>query len=128
MATPSLSLTGTLRLTPTDTAPPATIPVSFTTTFTQKSEQDLSFTGTVTNREIDRGSITAPRFVYIEVSAGTVSFSFDVAGANPFRLSMDETPAPTDKAILMLFTHNPATFQLYMTTTGPVTCRVWFFA
>lgn len=128
MATPSLSLTGTIRLTPTDTAPPAAIPVTFATTFTQKSEQDLSFATSVTNRAVDRGSLTAPRFVYIEVTSGTVSFSTASDGSNPFRLSVDEVPAPTDKAIFMLYTHNPATFQLYMTTTGPVACRVWFFA
>jgi|GEM_PF-5031964 len=124
----TLSLTGTLRLTPTDTAPPAAVPVAFSTTFTQKSEQDLTFTGVVTNREVDRGSIVAPRFVYIEVSSGTVEFSFASNGANPFQLSVDEVPAPADKAILMLYTHNPDSFQLYMTTTGPVACRVWFFA
>lgn len=128
MPTPSLSLAGTLRMNPTDTAPPAAIPLAFSTTFTQKSEQDLSFPSPVTNRAIDRGSITAPRCVYIEVTSGTVSFSQDSGGENPIRLSMDDTPAPTDKAVLLLFTHNPASFQLYMTTTGPVACRVWFFA
>lgn len=128
MPTPSLSLTGTLRLNPTDTAPPATVPMSFATSFTQKSEQDLSFAAPVTNRLIDKGSLTAPRGVYIEVMSGTVSFSQDAGGTFPIRLSMDDTPVPTDKAVLLIFTHNPAAFSLYMTTTGPVTCRVWFFA
>ena len=104
------------------------MPLTFSTTFTQKSEQDLSFSAPVTNRQVDRGSITAPRFVYIEVTDGEALFSLDSGGANPFRLSMSEVPASTDKAIFMLFTHNPETFQIYMTTEGPVSCRVWFFA
>jgi hypothetical protein len=124
----SINFTGTLRMNPTDTAPPATVPVSFATTFTQKSEQDLSFSTAVTNRLIDKGSISAPRCVYIEVTSGTVSFSQTNDNANPIRLSMEDTPTPTDKAALLLFTHNPAAFSLYMTTLGPVACRVWFFS
>lgn len=127
---PSLSLVGNLRYQPSAESQPATLPINVQTTYTQKSEDDYVFTANQTNRLLDKGSITSPRAIYIELYSGEGSFSFDSAGTFPFRLSMNDTPTPTatDKATFFLYTHNPSAVSLYLTSSGPVSFRVFMFS
>jgi len=126
----SLSLVGNLRYQPSAESQPATLPINVQTTYTQKSEDDYVFTAPQTDRLLDKGSLTAPRMIYIELYSGEGDFSFDSGGTNPFRLSMNDTPtpAPTDKATFVLYTHNPRELTLYLTSLGPVSFRVFLFS
>ena len=124
----SLSLVGNLRYQPSAESQPATLPINIQTTYSQKSEADYDFTSPQTNRLLDKGSIASPRLIYIELFSGEADFSFDVAGTMPFRLSVNDTPAPTNKATYVLYTHNPRTLSLYLTSLVPVAFRVFLFS
>lgn len=124
----ALSLTGTLQFQPTDAARLVPIPVAFSgLPYSQYSQQELVFVAAQTNVPLADGTITAPRFVFVEVTTGSVDISKDVGGANPFTIGANPTPAASETAgFLMLYTYG-ANGPLYLTTPGPAQVRVWFF-
>lgn len=124
---PSIAFTGNILLQQTDTASPAPIPVSWSTTYTEKAMLDLAFTAVQANLPIASGSVGAPRIMYVEVYEGTFLLSRDPAGANPVKVSVEENPVPPNKAMWMRLTFAPTAEQWYLTTTGPAAGRVWFF-
>lgn len=123
----TLGLTGNLRFMPTDAAPPALIPLSISTTFTQRGGFDVVEDEAVDNVPIPMGSITKPLLLYVEVYAGTFAIATNVDGDNPWTISVDVSPAPTDKALLILYTPATSTQAFYLTTPGPASGRIWVF-
>jgi hypothetical protein len=123
----SLGITGTLRFQPTDAAPPALVPFSAALTFAQRAGFDVVEAGAVANVPVPMGTITKPLLVYIEVYQGTFSLCTAANGTNPIALSVDASPAPADKATLILVNPSPQAMALYLTTPGPAAGRIWVF-
>lgn len=123
----TLGLTGNLRFQPTDAAPPALVPLSLATTYTQRGGFDVVETGAVTNVPVPMGTITKPVMIYVEVYDGTFSLCTNVNGTNPWVVSVDASPEPTDKAMLLFYSPAPATQSLFLTTPGPAAGRIWIF-
>lgn len=116
-ATLTLKLTGEMRAAP--------LPIDFSLTFTKNSMHEGAVTGAVTNQAVPRGSALAPKFALIQVLEGSVDFSWASDGAGAERLSASEDASVPATKLLMR--QDPGTVQLYMTTTGPASYRVWLF-
>lgn len=116
-ATLTLKLTGEMRAAP--------LPITYSLTYTKNSMHEGSVTGAVTNQAVPRGAALAPKFALIQVLEGTVSFSWASDGAGAEALSANEDGSVPATKLLMR--QDPGTVQLYMTTTGPASYRVWLF-
>jgi len=124
----TLSFSGKLNVQLTPAAAPVPLPIAFSTSFTQQVNDTLTFTDATANRAVSMGSITTPAFVMITVLSGTVAVTPSNSGANAITLSMAGTPAPTDPAFIMIYTHDPASLALYLTTLGPAVVQIQVYA
>ncbi len=120
----TLDFAATLTLKLNEDMRPAPLPIAFSLTYTKNAMHDGSTTGAVTNQAIPQGSVTAPKFVLVQVLSGTVSFSWDSAGAGVEVLTAGETGVPATK---IMARSNATAAQLYITTTGPASYRVWMY-
>lgn len=124
---PSITFTGSIAIQLTDEARPATVPVSFSGTYVEKSMNDLSYSVAVTNQAIPQGTVTNPKFILIQVTEGSMSISRSVSGTAPIVLTANPSPPPGDVPTLFSYTFSAPTESLYVTTTGPARGRVWLF-
>lgn len=125
---PKITITSNLMIQLTNEAKPSPIPRNLDITYTEKSINDYNVVGAVANQACSMGTVTAPRFVLIEVTLGVVEFSWDALGAAPTTLSANPTPQTNDPpAQFILFTFAAVTGQLYYTTAGPAQFKVWLF-
>lgn len=107
---------------------PAPISTSFALEYSEKSANDYVYTAVQTNVALAMGSVTNPRCVVLEVTEGTVEFSWHAAGTGSWSMSANPTPATGDPPARMLFfTFSAEAATLYITTTGPVKFKAWFF-
>lgn len=123
----TVALTGNLTVGLTEDARPAPVPINISMTYSKKQMYDFSHSGAVTNSTIPQGTVTAPRFAFVQVTSGSAAFSWASDGAGGLTLTANATPPPADVPSLLMFTFSTASRQLYITTTGAATGRVWLF-
>lgn len=125
--TQSLKILGSLQFQPTETAPPATVPISINSAFSQRGGFDIAESAAAAPAAVPMGSITKPVMLYIEVTEGTLNISTNIAMAEGLKVSVDAIPAPADKAYLVLYCPAPQTQAFFFSSPGAVTARVWVF-
>lgn len=123
---PSISFSGNLVVQLTDDAKPTSVPLNFTTQYTEKSMYDFSY-GVVTNQALPQGSITNPRIIMVQILSGSASLSWSGSGTAPTVMTANSTPPPSDPAMQLFYTYAAGANTLYITTAAPCTGRVWFF-
>ena len=125
---PKITSVSNLTVQLTNESKPSPIPRTIDLTYTEKAMTDYAVVAPVANQACSMGTVSAPRFVLIEVTLGVVEFSWDSLGAAPTTLSANPTPQPNDPpATLIMFTFAAVAAQLYFTTTGPAQFKVWVF-
>ena len=122
-----LKLAANLLFQPTDTSPPASVPISINSAFTQKGGFDISEAATTSPTAVPMGTITKPIALYVEVYAGTLNVATDVGMLHPVSVSVDAVPAPTDKACLLMYSPAPGSQAFWVSSPGPVSARIWVF-
>jgi hypothetical protein len=123
-----ITLTGNLFIQLAGEAKPAPIPLSLDIDYTEKSVVDYVWTTNQTNLALSQGTVTSPRFIFVEVTEGGVALTTDVAGAGATYFAANPTPTLGDPpARGLIFTFDPATSQYYATTTTPTRAKIWFF-
>ena len=124
-----ITMSGNLLLQVGSEAEPSPLPIPMDLDYTEKAMNDYSWPTPQTDLPLNQGTITSPRFIFVEVTEGAITLSTDVAGAGPVTLSANPTPSVAGDypARLMLFTYAPAAAQYYVTTTAPSRARIWFF-
>lgn len=123
-----ITLSGNLFIQMAGEAKPSPIPLLTELDYTEKSVNDYSWPSAQTNVALNQGTVTAPRFIVMEVTEGDVSISTSAVGAGAVKLSANPTPQPGDSpARLIFFTFAAATAQFYITTSGPAKAKIWFF-
>jgi hypothetical protein len=123
----TIKLTGNLLIQLAEGAAPSPVPVGFEMSYTEKVIFDFSYASAQTNVTVPQGSITNPRFVLVFLYAGSVSLSWDSAGAAPTVMSANPTPPPTDRPLMMLFRYNAPTSQLYLSSPAAARGAIWVF-
>ena len=127
--TTSLSLQATLQFQPTDASRPAPVPVVISQLqYSQLAQFGLVFTSPQTNVLLGEGTISSPKFIYIEVVSGEIDFTPSSTGLNPIKIVANPTPAAGDVSACMLVYTQGTPGPFYVTTPGPATARVWFIA
>lgn len=126
--TTGIALAGTLSLQPTDNARPTPIPLAFSLIYSQSSMLELSYGGAQTNVLIPRGTITAPKMIYVEVDTGEFRLTYDAAGTFPWVIAANPAPGAVDPAIALVSSFNLTAGGLYLTTPGPATGKIWMFS
>ncbi len=124
---PSLTFVGNLNLQLSDGARPQPVPLSFEITYTKKLLHDFSFAAAQTNLAVPQGTVTSPRVIYVEVTSGEVSISRVIAGTAPTTLIANATPPPDMKPFLLQFSYEGIPEQLYITTPGAASGKIWLF-
>lgn len=124
-----ITMSGNLLLQVGSEAKPSPLPIPLDLDYTEKSMNDYSWPTPQTNLALNQGTVTSPRFIFVEVTEGAVTLSTNIAGSGPVTLSANPTPSVAGDypARLMLFTYAPAAAQYYVTTTAPSRARIWFF-
>jgi hypothetical protein len=124
----TITLTGNLFIQLAGEAKPAPLPLNTSLDYTEKSVVDYSWTTPQTNLALSQGTVTAPRFIYVEVTEGAIALSTSAVGAGAVTYSANPTPQAGDPpARGIMFTFNPATAQFYVTSLGPARAKIWFF-
>lgn len=127
----TITLTGNLLVQLTANAKPQPVPINQSISYTEKAVLDFSFASAQTNLEIPQGTISAPRFVYVEVESGTFQLSWVTPnGTGTWDVAAPLVPPSTGTAPLgqlFFFTFNAPTKQLYLTTPGAATGKIWLF-
>ena len=125
----NITLTGNLFIQMAGESKPAPLPINLNIDYTEKSIVDYAWTTAQTDLALSQGTVTAPRFIYVEVTEGSVEMApATPTSGGPISLSANPTPAAGDSpARLMFFTFDPAVTQWYVTTTGPTRAKIWFF-
>lgn len=123
-----ITLAGNLFIQLADEVKPQPIPLALDISYTEKSLVDYSWSTDQTNKALAQGTVTAPRFILIEVVEGQLSLSTSAAGTGGVLYAANPTPAAGDPpARGIMFTFDPATATFYATTVGPTRAKVWFF-
>lgn len=123
----TIKLTGNFLVQLTEGSAPAPVPVGFEMSYTEKVIYDFNYLTSQSNLTVPAGSVTNPRFVLVFLYSGTISLSWDSAGAAPTVISANPTPPPTDRPLLMLFRYNAPASALYLSTTGAARGAIWLF-
>lgn len=123
----TISFTGTINLQLTDESRPAPIPLAASLTYTEKTLVDFSYAATQTNVALAQGTVTAPKWILVQVTEGAVSLSWLSDGTGPTVVKANAAPPPTDPGTLLLMTYSPGAGQLYLSCTGPARGRIWLF-
>lgn len=123
----SFSLSGTLNIQLTDEARPTPIPLTFSTTYSEKAIHDFHYTGAVTNQAIPQGTVTAPRLILVWVREGSITLSWAADGAGGTAIQANPTPPPTESPLMVLTGYSPSARQLYITTSGAARGSIWLF-
>lgn len=123
----SLKLAANLLFQPTDTAPPASVPIGINTSFTMKGGFDINELATLSATAVPMGTITDPVAVYVEVYQGTMAIGTNSGLSAPFLLSVDALPAPTDKSCMLLYLPAPQAQSFWVSSPGPMSARIWIF-
>lgn len=124
-----ITLTGNLFIQLAGESKPAPLPLNLDLDYTEKSVVDYVWTSTQTNFPLNQGTVTAPRFIFVEVTEGAVQLAPDptTIDGHVF-LSANPTPAANESPARMLFfTYAPEATQWYATTTELTRAKIWFF-
>jgi hypothetical protein len=90
--------------------------------------QDLAWLTDQVATPIPKGTVNAPRMVYVEVLEGTLTLSTDPTGAGGWTLRANPSPQVGDPpARLLFFTFAASNMSLYATTSGPTRIKIWQF-
>ena len=123
-----ITLTGNAFIQLAGESKPAPLPINLDFDYTEKSIVDYAWATAQTNLALSQGTVTAPRFIYVEVTEGAIALSTSSIGAGATRYAANPTPQIGDPpARAILYTFDPATAQYYVTTTVPTRAKVWFF-
>lgn len=123
----TIKLTGNLLVQLTEGSAPAPVPVGFEMSYTEKVIYDFSYLTAQTNVEVPSGSVTNPRFMLVFLYEGSVSLSWDSAGAAPTVITANPTPPPNDRPLLMMFRYSAPASQLYLSSPGAARGAIWLF-
>lgn len=124
---PKITLTGNFLIQLAGESKPSPIPLNLDVTYTEKSMVDYSWTTDQTDVTLNQGTVTAPKFLFVEVTEGSLSLSTDtpVSGA-PVHVRASDTPGDSPGR-LILFTQDAPATQWFASTEGPTKAKVWFF-
>lgn len=123
-----ITLTGNLFIQLAGESKPAPLPLNLDIDYTEKSVVDYAWTTAQTNLALSQGTVTAPRFIFVEVTEGALALTTAVGGTGATLYSANPTPQVGDSpARGIMFTFSPQTSQYYATTTGPTRAKIWFF-
>lgn len=124
-----ITLTGNLFIQLAGESKPAPLPLNLDIDYTEKSVVDYAWTTSQTNLALSQGTVTAPRFIFVEVTEGAVQLAPDPTTVDGhITLAANPTPASGDSPARMLFfTYAPEATQWYVTTTEPTRAKIWFF-
>lgn len=123
-----ITLTGNLFIQLAGESKPAPLPLNLDIDYTEKSVVDYAWTTAQTNLALSQGTVTAPRFIFVEVTEGALALTTAVGGTGATVYSANPTPQAGDSpARGLMFTYHSSASQYYATTTGPTRAKIWFF-
>jgi hypothetical protein len=123
-----ITLTGNLFIQLAGESKPAPLPLNLELDYTEKSVVDYVWPSNQTNLALSQGTVTAPRFIVVEVTEGNLLLSTSAAGTGAMQFNANPTPQAGDSpARGIMFTYNASAAQYYATTSGPTRAKIWFF-
>jgi hypothetical protein len=123
-----ITLTGNLFIQLAGESKPAPLPLNLELDYTEKSVVDYAWTLNQTNLALNQGTVTSPRFIFVEVTEGDLRLSTSSAGTGAMKFAANPTPATGDSpARGLMFTYDASAAQFYANTIGPTRAKIWFF-